>query len=214
MSTATPAERRKENIRRRILQAADEMLALEGALGLSIRRLAEITDYSPAAIYRYFPSKESLVEELKEAFFARLVDNLSASLDQSIPFKTMCRGGLRTYIETALEKPNHYLAVFSAPVPPVDAQSDHASMPETSKQRAFEFLQDLVKEGKATGGFDRDLNVDLSTRSLWVGLHGLAMMIAHMPGFPNFRDGDAFIKTSDFIDFYIDRLVTGLEAKS
>ncbi|MGB2573600.1 MAG: TetR/AcrR family transcriptional regulator, partial [Henriciella sp.] len=86
MSTATPAERRKENIRRRILQAADEMLALEGASGLSIRRLAEITDYSPAAIYRYFPSKESLVEELKEAFFARLVDNLSASVDQSIPF--------------------------------------------------------------------------------------------------------------------------------
>ena len=51
MSTATPAERRKENIRRRILEAADNMLAVEGALGLSIRRLAEITDYSPAEIF-------------------------------------------------------------------------------------------------------------------------------------------------------------------
>lgn len=214
MSTATPAERRKENIRRRILEAADNMLAVEGALGLSIRRLAEITDYSPAAIYRYFPSKDFLVEELKEAFFARLVDNLGASIGQSVSFKEMCRGSLRTYIETALEKPNHYLAVFSAPVRSIDMPNDGVTKSETSKQRAFEFLQNLVKEGIARGSFARDVDVDLSARSLWVGLHGLAMMIAHLPHFPNFRDADAFIDASDFIDFYIDRLVSGLEAQS
>ena len=49
-----------------ILEAAERVFSVEGEAGLSIRRLAEEIDYSPSAIYKYFGSKDELVDELKE----------------------------------------------------------------------------------------------------------------------------------------------------
>ena len=65
----TPATRRRNKVREAILAAAERMFAKEGESGLSIRRLAEEIDYSPSAIYKYFGSKEELLEELKDSFF-------------------------------------------------------------------------------------------------------------------------------------------------
>ena len=75
---SSPAERRRHKIRARILSAAEQVFAREGVDGLSIRRLAENIDYSPAAIYKYFKSKDELVDELKETFFGLILPSRQA----------------------------------------------------------------------------------------------------------------------------------------
>ena len=72
----TPAERRRIRVRGAILEAAERVFAVEGEAGLSIRRIADEIDYSPAAIYKYFGSKDELIDELKEAFFGRILCSL------------------------------------------------------------------------------------------------------------------------------------------
>ena len=91
VSVSSPAQRRRNKVRARILSAAERVFAREGASGLSIRRLAETIDYSPAAIYKYFSSKDELVDELKETFFELILENVNRIVDTSTPFAERAR---------------------------------------------------------------------------------------------------------------------------
>ncbi|MEL7482131.1 MAG: helix-turn-helix domain-containing protein, partial [Pseudomonadota bacterium] len=102
--TISPAERRRLRVRQAILDAAERVFAEDGEAGLSIRRLADEIDYSPGAIYKYFQSKQELVDELKESFFARILEQVEDVPDDTGPFLDYSRRCIETYIRTALER--------------------------------------------------------------------------------------------------------------
>src|SRR5258707_3943867 len=59
-------ERDREAVRRSILDAARDLFVTEGYHNVSIRKIAERIEYSPAAIYGYFPSKGDIFFALAE----------------------------------------------------------------------------------------------------------------------------------------------------
>ena len=67
-------ERDREAVRRAILDAARELFVAEGYQNVSIRKIAERIEYSPAAIYGYFPSKDDIFFALAEEGFRLLGD--------------------------------------------------------------------------------------------------------------------------------------------
>ena len=67
-------ERDREAVRRAILDAARELFVTEGYRNISIRKVAERIEYSPAAIYGYFPSKDDIFFALAEEGFRLLGD--------------------------------------------------------------------------------------------------------------------------------------------
>src|SRR6266704_2957044 len=71
-------ERDREAVRRAILDAARELFVAEGFRNVSIRKIAERIEYSPAAIYSYFPSKDDIFFALAEEGF-RLLFSYGAS---------------------------------------------------------------------------------------------------------------------------------------
>lgn len=219
----SPAERRRAKVRGSILEAAERVFACEGEEGLSIRRLAEEIDYSPAAIYKYFGSKEELIEELKEAFFERFLERIDACRGSGKPFGESARDCLQTYVATALERPHHYAAAFTA----INASAGETVLPKaademdwdkfclTKKGQAFRQLIDMVIEGQEAGVFIKEMDPYLAAKSLWASSHGLAQLLTHLPHFPNMlprerrtaetRDVDAFIR------FHTDLIMRGLE---
>ena len=60
---------------RAILDAARELFVAEGYQNVSIRKIAEKIEYSPAAIYSYFPSKDDIFLALAEEGFRMLFDS-------------------------------------------------------------------------------------------------------------------------------------------
>ena len=62
-------ERDREAVRRAILDAARELFVTEGYQNVSIRKIAERIEYSPAAIYGYFSSKDDIFFALAEEGF-------------------------------------------------------------------------------------------------------------------------------------------------
>src|SRR6476646_100799 len=62
-------ERDREAVRRSILDAARDLFVSEGYRNVSIRKIAEKIEYSPAAIYGYFPSKDDIFYALAEEGF-------------------------------------------------------------------------------------------------------------------------------------------------
>jgi AcrR family transcriptional regulator len=62
-------ERERETVARAILDAARDLFVTHGYQEVSIRKIAEKIEYSPAAIYSYFPSKDDIFFALAQEGF-------------------------------------------------------------------------------------------------------------------------------------------------
>ena len=68
-------EREREAVSRAILDAARDLFVAEGYQNVSIRKIADRIEYSPAAIYSYFPSKDDIFFALAEEGFLLLFES-------------------------------------------------------------------------------------------------------------------------------------------
>jgi AcrR family transcriptional regulator len=75
---ASRRERRHSQTREEILAAAREVLAERGAGDLSLREIARRADFSPAALYKYFDSKDDVIGALADDAMHALVDAFAA----------------------------------------------------------------------------------------------------------------------------------------
>ena len=64
LTSKTRRERERDDRRAMILNAAVEVASQEGIDGLSIRKIASKTEYSPAIIYHYFKNKDEILEQI------------------------------------------------------------------------------------------------------------------------------------------------------
>lgn len=210
----TPAERRRQRVRVAIIAAAEKVFSREGEAGLSIRRLAEEIDYSPSAIYKYFGSKEELLDELKEAFFERLLSRVDRPQLEAMPFEARSIACLTTYIDVALERPHHYAAAFSSvPTPNGALSSSMQGWDEfraTRKGQAFGILLDMVASGQSSGHFDPALDHLSATKSVWASLHGLALLLVHLPSFTDMLPASRGDARTSFIHFHAQMILRGL----
>lgn len=88
MKTDTGRVKRKQEARKAaILDTALRLAHEEGRPGLAIGRIAEESDYTPGALYRYFESREALMAELQD----HAQRNILAALMKEIP-KWMAKG--------------------------------------------------------------------------------------------------------------------------
>ena len=206
----SPAERRRHRVRQTILAAAERVFGEEGETGLSIRRLADEVDYSPGAIYKYFGSKQELVDELKEGFFARILERVQDVPVDRAPFLDYARRCIRTYISTALERPHHYAAAFSGQTAPPPEDGTPQTMPK--RRQAFAVLHQMVQEGVKNGTFCQDLDVDLASKSIWASAHGLATLIAHIPHLGPGSLTETHTTNEELIEAHAEFVIQGLMA--
>lgn len=211
-SLHTPAERRRIRVRGAILEAAERVFAMEGEAGLSIRRIADEIDYSPAAIYKYFGSKDELLDVLKEGFFGRILESVNTIIDRRDPFPDRARRCVAGYVKTALQKPHHYVAAFSGVAPQAPCGGDLEDFSNSNRVRAFAILTDMVDEGLETGFFRADLPREDTAKAIWSSMHGLAMMISHFNDFPSMATMPSEMPQDDFITFHADLVIRSLEA--
>jgi AcrR family transcriptional regulator len=72
-------EREREATSRAILDAARDLFVAEGYNNVSIRKIAERIEYSPAAIYSYFSSKDDIFLALAEEGFRMMATSAQCS---------------------------------------------------------------------------------------------------------------------------------------
>ena len=112
--------REKEALRQAILDAAGELIVEHGYENLSIRRIAEKIEYSPATIYLYFKDKAEILASICTGVFSELTGNLQ-HLAETIEEPTAAlRQGFRCYIEFGLAHPSHYMVAFGTRWPKPD----------------------------------------------------------------------------------------------
>jgi AcrR family transcriptional regulator len=140
-------ERDREAVRRSILDAARELFVSEGYQNVSIRKIAERIEYSPAAIYGYFPSKDDIFFALAEEGFHLLhrpheVEHLSTSPLDAV------RQILWQFYEFSVEQPQYFALMFvDRSVPSIRRVYERFAFARDMKQKLMSLLQSAVDEG-------------------------------------------------------------------
>ncbi len=122
-SPATPSRVEQKRVARTegILDEAMKILAAEGIDALTLGRLAKALDYVPAALYRYFDSKDALLAALQRRAVGEIHAGLrrgQATLDESagraapevVALARLLAGGLY-YLDLPRTNPNAYFLV-------------------------------------------------------------------------------------------------------
>src|SRR3954452_13842303 len=100
-------ERDREAVRRAILDAARELFTADGYQEVSIRKIAERIEYSPAAIYSYFPSKDDIFYALAEEGFRLLFSFGGPAPDGADPLEEV-RWMFWQYYEFSKRHPEYF----------------------------------------------------------------------------------------------------------
>ncbi|WP_417310318.1 TetR/AcrR family transcriptional regulator [Devosia sp.] len=203
----TPADRRRRKVRDAIIDAAEVIFSAEGEEGISMRRLAESIDYSPAAIYKYFSSKDDLFEAIRETFFERLMERINGAREEGGDTPSLCARCMRAYIETGMEEPNHYMMAFYSG----KKIEPHAHDEQDIAFQAEHALVDMIEAGMEQGVF-RSVDPKLASKSVWASLHGLTTLMVSMEGFPAGMPGSEHVTADAVIDFHTDMILRGLRA--
>ena len=170
-------ERDREAVRRSILDAARELFVSEGYRNVSIRKIAEKIEYSPAAIYGYFPSKDDIFYALAEEGFHLLhAADGGVGLDERLaalaPLDRVREIVWRLY-EFSRHHPQYFELMF------VDRSVPRISQAYERFAFAREMKAHLVAEIKGcidAGALPSHLNANVVFRVLTMGLLGAAMM--------------------------------------
>jgi len=183
--TSTLRQRRKEELRERILDAARALFVKVGYEAFSMRKLAEKVGCSAGNLYLYFESQEHLFRCLVDDSFAELERELRAALTSKHDPVTQLRRGMHAYIDFGLRHPDAYRIAFLVVRPRQHGAIDpHAS---------FKTLRTAVSACVAARRF-RKVDVELASQALWTALHGVTSLLVQLPQFP-WVDSERLIAT-------------------
>ncbi|MBW4891004.1 TetR/AcrR family transcriptional regulator [Mucilaginibacter sp. HMF5004] len=82
MASADRKQRIKDETRQNILDAAMRIGRAEGWQALSMRKIADIIEYTPPVIYEYFANKEALMLELTKVGYRILAKDMKIARDK------------------------------------------------------------------------------------------------------------------------------------
>lgn len=174
MSQMEYQRRDAEQMRERIIDAAVHLFEKGGSSIVSMRKIAERIDYSPAALYLYFKGKKDILLALSDRGFSLLYQRMlpvASTPDPKERLLELCR----VYLAFAAEEPEYYRLIFSDPeVHYPNPTEDSASKPA---YLTYSLLQDATQEcmerGLLTAG-----DPLAATVGMWSAMHGVASLLS------------------------------------
>lgn len=153
-----------------------ELYLEKGIAHVSIRKIADMIEYSPATIYLYFKNRDEIFWEMHNLAFERFIAALPMSEEQS-PAERL-RTSMKAYIAFAIENPKLYdiMFIMQAPMRGCPEPSPEAGAVVSMAQYSFDRWHNLValciEQGVLKPG-----SPDTVAFTLWTYLHGIASLL-------------------------------------
>ena len=204
-------ERDREAVRRAILDAARELFVTEGFPHVSIRKIAERIEYSPAAIYSYFPSKDDIFFALAEEGFRLLgsptVAGAGEHFKQLSPLDRLRAAFWRVY-EFSGQHPQYFALMFmERSVPRISREYERFAFVRTRKQEIASLIDACVASGDLPASTDPGVAVRMLMAGV-LGITGLRLSQRLAPG----ENADDLAR--DVLEVTIAGLRTGVTLRS
>ena len=157
------------------------MFLNHGFDAVSMRKIADAIEYTPAALYGHFKDKVELMRELCRRDFAAMDQEMLAIVGVADPVRRIHECG-RIYIRFGTQHKNQYRLMFMTPHPRevVPTEDDLAEMNDPDRN-GYAFLCKAVAEAVASGRLRTEFgDVHSTVQTLWAGCHGVvALEITH-----------------------------------
>lgn len=173
-------EREKNEMKQFILDAAMNLFIEEGFENVSIRRIAEKIEYSPATIYLYFKDKDEILFTLHVAGFEILYKK-QQSVQSETDVLLRLKKHAEAYVSFGIENPEYYQLMFIMPNPVAKiALADDWVCGLRSYDLLKENIKDAMKENLIPQG-----EIEIAAFGFWSFVHGIvALLIRHFTFFP------------------------------
>lgn len=170
MTIQNPQARRQAQTRRDIVDNAHRLIVERGIGGLSIRAVADSIDYTPGALYKYFGSKDELIDAVRADCFDQLNAFIVTRIQPAETAAEMLLYGGLAYIEYAGQHPQEYHLMFN--MEPSRATSGE------QREVAMRSLLQIVQFGIAQGEFvpQEAYDDDAIAYHCWATVHGIASL--------------------------------------
>jgi AcrR family transcriptional regulator len=103
--------RQKQALRERILDAARRIVMREGFAALSMRKIADAIEYSPATLYLHFASRDEIAHALCAEGYAQLLETFVPLAQIADPAERLRALG-RAYVAFGVAHPETYRLIF------------------------------------------------------------------------------------------------------
>ncbi len=172
-------ERQKKEMRANILTAAWQVVNEAGWQSLSIRKIADVIEYSVPVVYEHFENKEAILFEFNKQGYkllgAKLAEAKAAHRNPSKKLEAIAYA----YWDFAFEHKEYYQVMFGLGMPSCDVVK---TMPELM---AFtEVIKTTIEEIIAHAN-NAEANSFLKLHSFWSMLHGLVSINLMTPQAPH-----------------------------
>lgn len=111
MGIAERKSRQKQALRERILDAARRIVMREGFAALSMRKIADAIEYSPATLYLHFASRDEIAHALCAEGYAQLLETFVPLAGIVDPAERLRALG-RAYVAFGVAHPETYRLIF------------------------------------------------------------------------------------------------------
>lgn len=166
-------ERERAELKELILLKAKDILIHEGQEKLSIRRLAQAVEYSPATIYLYFADKDEIMHELMEMGFSLMNKAMDDAFSEPDPVLRIRKIG-HAYVHFGLQNKDWYDLMFVSEQP-----MNHIDKCKSEWGHGiglFEYLSATCKEAISIYSFNPEIDPRILALNLWSIVHGLVTL--------------------------------------
>jgi AcrR family transcriptional regulator len=184
VGTVERKSRQKAALRENILEAAGRIVAREGFANLTMRRLADAIDYSPASLYLHFGSRDDIAWELCFQGYRQLLDSLlpcAGIVDPLARLQAIGEGYVRfgmenveTYRLIFMEDPRYTTSVITRR----DVNSD------VPGAKTFSMVVGAFAQLKNQDRIAKDLDSRLLAEAFWSAIHGIVSLKITCPQYP------------------------------
>lgn len=202
MGIAERKERDKLEMRKNIIDAAMHMFMYEGYENVSIRKLADKIEYSPATIYLYYKDKDELLYDVQAECFGKLMDVFTTHATATNPIEKLRQIG-HAYLTFGLDNPQLYELMFIMKAPMNTVEENELWK---NGDCAFNFLVDCMTEciEKDLIRFEHPLQ---SVLAVWAMAHGLiSLSVCYRMKVTRMTDEQSRASMFMTLDHYIDTI--------
>jgi AcrR family transcriptional regulator len=172
MSREERQQHARATTKRAILDAALALFVSDGYAQVSIRNIAAKVDYSPAAIYSYFPSKDDIFFALAEEGF-RLLGAAQLPRSPSDDPLDDIRSAAARFYEFSKAQPQYFALVFlDRRVPRIGREYERFAFMSDLKSRLEARMQHCIDQGI----FPATVDAEVALRLLWAPILGIAAL--------------------------------------
>ncbi|MFY8004067.1 MAG: TetR/AcrR family transcriptional regulator [Chitinophagaceae bacterium] len=175
MGIAERKEKQKLEIKKLILEASIKLFMEEGFENVSIRKIADLIEYSPTTVYLYFRDKNDIFLHLHELGFQKMQEMNQNLQNIANPLVRLYKMG-ENYLQFGIDNPEFYDLMFiqKAPMQALRTKMQENcawSQGDTALATLQAIIQDCMDKGLMKQG-----PIEAVSLTIWGMVHGLVSL--------------------------------------